>query len=216
MAGLRKGRGKVFGRTRARACEEKIRMVPFPSPSLLRPFKSISFSFQKPAMQPKEKIANVWNHYETVNMLSSNTYARLTSLGDEGDTVKWRKYKSFHFIVYFIVFLLSCIFLIFTFLTVTLPPKISCRSICEMKRSQGKSDKAWEDLSNEARDIPVKIIYSSYECVRVFLLKKRKQINKKGNLLVSLSFSEVFIYFGVNQPSQLLPCIRISTLSLYW
>ena len=33
MAGLPKGRGNVFGRTRARACEEKIRMVPFPPPS---------------------------------------------------------------------------------------------------------------------------------------------------------------------------------------
>ena len=47
-----------------------------------------------------------------------------------------------------------------------------------MKRTQGKSDKAWEDLGNEARDIPVKIIYSSYECVREFLLKK-KEANKE-------------------------------------
>ena len=37
VAGLRKGRGKVFGRTRARACEEKMTMVPFPSPSSLPP-----------------------------------------------------------------------------------------------------------------------------------------------------------------------------------
>ena len=44
MAGLRKGRVKVFGRTRARACEEKIRMVPFPSPSPLPPL-SISIIF---------------------------------------------------------------------------------------------------------------------------------------------------------------------------
>ena len=72
-------------------------------------------------------------------------YARLTSLGDEGDTIKWHKYKNFYFIVYYIVFLLSCIFLILTFLTVTLPPKISCISICEMKWTQGKSDKAWEE-----------------------------------------------------------------------
>ena len=142
VAGLRKGRGKVFGRTRARACEEKIRMVPFPSPSLLRPFKSISFSFQKPAMQPKEKIANVWNHYETVNMLSSNTYATLTSLGDEGDTVKWRKYKSFHFIVYFIVFLLSCIFLIFTFLTLKYLVDRFVRWR-ELRGNQTKREKIW-------------------------------------------------------------------------
>ena len=105
-------------------------------------------------------------------------YARLTSLGDEGDTIKWHKYKNFYFIVYYIVFLLSCIFLILTFLTVTLPPKISCISICEMKWTQGKSDKAWEDLGNEARAILVKIIYSSYKCVKVNLLKKEENKQK--------------------------------------
>ena len=106
-------------------------------------------------------------------------YARLTSLGDEGDTIKWHKYKNFYFIVYYIVFLLSCIFLILTFLTVTLPPKISCISICEMKWTQGKSDKAWEDLGNEARAILVKIIYSSYKCVKVNLLKKEGNKQKR-------------------------------------
>ena len=30
-------------------------------------------------------------------------------------------------------------------------------------------------------------------------------MNKKGNLFISLSVSLVFIYFGVNQPSQLVP-----------
>ena len=105
-------------------------------------------------------------------------YARLTSLGDEGDTIKWRKYRKFYFIVYYIVFLLSCIFLILTFLTVTLPPKISCISICEMKWTQGKSDKAWEDLGNEARAILVKIIYSSYKCVKVNLLKKGRKYTR--------------------------------------
>ena len=102
-------------------------------------------------------------------------YARLTLLGDEGVTIKWRKYKKFYFIVYYIVFLPSCIFLILNFLTVTLPPKISCISICEMKWTQGKSDKAWEDLGNEARAILVKIIYSSYKCVKVNLLKKGRK-----------------------------------------
>ena len=75
-----------------------------------------------------------------------------------------------------------------------------------MKWTQGKSDKAWEDLGNEARAILVKIIYSSY----------RNEISKKGNLFISLSFSLVFIYFDVNQPSQLVPWILISTLSLFW
>ena len=66
-------------------------------------------------------------------------------------------------------------FLIFTFFTVTLPPKISCISICEMKWIQGKSDKAWKDLGNEERHILVKIIYSSYKCDKVNLLKKGRK-----------------------------------------
>ena len=44
-----------------------------------------------------------------------------------------------------------------------------------MKWTQGKSDKAWEYLGNEARAILVKIIYSSYKCVKVNLLKKGKK-----------------------------------------
>ena len=54
-------------------------------------------------------------------------------------------------------------------------PKISFISICEMKWTQGKSDKAWEDLGNEAHAILVKIIYSSYNCVKVNLLKKGRK-----------------------------------------
>ena len=61
------------------------------------------------------------------------------------------------------------------FLTVTLPANISCISIFEMKWSQGKSDKAWEDLGNEERGILVKIVYSSYKYVKVNLLKKGRK-----------------------------------------
>ena len=156
-----------------------------------------------------------------VNMLSSNIYAKLTSLGNEGDTIKWRKYKSFYFIVYYNVFLLYCIFLILNFLTVTLPLKISCRSICEMKWTQGKSDKAWEDLdliwAMKHAPFWLKSFIPLINVLRWIYWKKEgnKQI-KKGNLFISLSFSLVFIYFGVNQPSQLVPWILISTLSLYW
>ena len=90
-------------------------------------------------------------------------YARFTSLEDEGDTIKWRKYKSFYFIDYSIVFLLSRIFFntVFPFLTVTLPLiyLVSRLSNCEMKWTQGKSD--------EARAILVMItIYSSYNMLR--------------------------------------------------
>ena len=44
-----------------------------------------------------------------------------------------------------------------------------------MKWTQGKSDKAWKDLGNEERDILVKIIYSSYKCDKVNLLKKGRK-----------------------------------------
>ena len=58
MAGLRKGRGKEFGRTRARACEGEISKVSFPSPhSTENPFP-----FRKTTMQAKENTANVWDH----------------------------------------------------------------------------------------------------------------------------------------------------------
>ena len=68
---------------RVRACEGKIRRVPFPSPSPLPlpPWlKFRSFPFRKPAAQAKEKIVNVWNYqvralllrkYE--NLLNSKT-----------------------------------------------------------------------------------------------------------------------------------------------
>ena len=68
-------------------------------------------------------------------------YARLTSLGDEGDTIKWRKYKKLYFIVYYIVFLLSCIFLILTFLTVTLVYRFVRWS--ELRENQTKREKIW-------------------------------------------------------------------------
>ena len=44
-----------------------------------------------------------------------------------------------------------------------------------MKWTQGKSDKAWKDLGDEERDILVKIIYSSYKCDKVNLLKKGRK-----------------------------------------
>ena len=140
---------------------------------------------------------------------------------------RWRRHNQvtqiqkilFHSLLYW--FLLSCIFLILTFLTVTLPPKISCISICEMKWTQGKSDKAWEDLDLiwPMKHAPfwLKSFIPLINVLRWIYWKKEgnKQI-KKGNLFISLSFSLVFIYFGVNQPSQLVPWILISTLSLYW
>ena len=58
VAGLQKGRGKEFGRTRARACEGEISKVSFPSPHATeRPFP-----FRKTSMQAKEKTANVWDY----------------------------------------------------------------------------------------------------------------------------------------------------------
>ena len=96
-------------------------------------------------------------------------------------------------------------FLIFPFVAVTLPPHISCiLSNCEMKWTRGKSDETWGDLANEAGAILVIIIYSSYKCVIVNLVKKKtNEISKKGHLFISLSFSVVFIYYGVNRPLQL-------------
>ena len=211
MAGLRKGRRKEFGRTRARVRgrNEQVFLSFFSRDRIenLFPFRSglpcgpkkrqQTFGIIKCApfcweimwtcfdvLLHRRLFCFVRNTADTCKyMLRTKQvlfaqwtiYATLTSLGDEGDTIKWRKYKKFYFIVYYIVFLLSCTFLILTFLTVTLLPKISCISICEMKWTQGKSDKAWEDLGNEARAILVKIIYSSYKCVKVNLLKKGRK-----------------------------------------
>ena len=56
-----------------------------------------------------------------------------------------------------------------------------------MKWTQGKSDEAWEDLANEARAILVIIIYSSYKCVEVNLVKKRRILTEK----------EIFLFLWV-------------------
>ena len=45
MAGLQKGRGKEFGRTRARACEGEISKVSFPSPHATEKSLSLSKDF---------------------------------------------------------------------------------------------------------------------------------------------------------------------------
>ena len=56
-----------------------------------------------------------------------------------------------------------------------------------MKWTQGKSDEAWEDLANEVRPILVIIVYSSYKCGEVNLVKKRRILTKK----------EIFLFFWV-------------------
>ena len=56
-----------------------------------------------------------------------------------------------------------------------------------MKWTQGKSDEAWEDLANEVRAILVIIVYSSYKCGEVNLVKKRRILTKK----------EIFLFFWV-------------------
>ena len=63
MAGLRKGRGKEFGRTLVRV-RGRNNKGPIPIPFSLPPpqLKSLSFPFRKPASQAKEKIANVRNY----------------------------------------------------------------------------------------------------------------------------------------------------------
>ena len=58
MAGLRKGRGKEFGCTRARACEGEMNKVFSPSPHATEN----PFPFQKTAMQAKEKTVTVWDY----------------------------------------------------------------------------------------------------------------------------------------------------------
>ena len=62
-------------------------------------------------------------------------YARFTSLEDEGDTIKWRKYKSFYFINYSIVFLLSRFFFKYSipFFNRNTAPNISCISAIELR-----------------------------------------------------------------------------------
>ena len=160
MAGLRKGRRKEFGRTRARVRgrNKQVFLSFFSRDRIENPFP-----FRKTVMRTKEKTANVWNHQvrafllrNYVNMFrcftpsqtllfckkhrwhmqiyASNEACAFCAMDDirEVDVAgRWRRHnqvtqiQKIYFIVYYIVFLLSCIFLILTFLTVTLPPKLS-------------------------------------------------------------------------------------------
>ena len=175
MAGLQKGRGKEFGHTRARVRgRNKKVFLSFSS----RDRKSLSLSKDCYAGQRKDS--------KRLESLSARLFAKklcehvkLEYIREVDVAGRWRRHNQvtqrqkllFHSLFYCIFALMY--FLIFTFFTVTLPPKISCISICEMKWTQGKSDKAWKDLGYEASAILVKIIYSSYECVKVNLLKKK-------------------------------------------
>ena len=126
VAGLQKGRGKNSGQ-RVRACKGEIRRVSFPSPRTTENPSPLPFRMQP--CRPRKR----WQTFKImVRALLLRNYVNLLSASTRGwhPNYTWSRWgrcnqvtqiqKLSCFVVYSTVFLLSCIFLIFPFLTLTL------------------------------------------------------------------------------------------------